>query len=66
MELNDLHPVLAIAGLILGPGGAAWAAVRVALNGTREDVRELRADVRAMKADVQDVRERVARLEALK
>lgn len=64
--MNDLHPVLAVIGLILGPGGAAWVAVRVALNGTREDVRELRVDVRNMKEDIQDVRERVARLEALK
>jgi len=64
--MNDIHPVLAVISLILGPGGAAWAAVRVALNGTREDVRELRADVRKMKEDIKDVSERVARLEVLK
>ena len=63
--VDTVHPALVILGAILGPGGAAWVAVKAALNGTREDVRELREDVRAIKGDIQQMRERIAKLEAL-
>jgi len=55
--MDELHPLIQLAVLVLGPTGAVWVSVKASLNGMREDVREL-------KHDMKDVRERVARLEA--
>lgn len=37
--------------------------VRTALNGTRQNVKDLASDMREVRKDLTDVRERVARLE---
>src|SRR5690606_4952849 len=60
----DLHPLIQLLIVILGPTGAAWAGVRAALNGTRRNVESLTTDVREMRNDLADLRERVAGLEA--
>lgn len=61
--MDSIPPIVTIVLGIIGPTGAAWVGVRVALNGTREAVRGLHRDMRELRDDVQDVRERVARLE---
>ena len=61
--MSELHPILQAALLALGPAGAGYVGVRVALNGLRENVRETRKDMGEVKRDLSDVRERVARIE---
>lgn len=61
--MPDLHPLIQLAIVLLGPGGAAYVGVRVSLNGTKENVRELKKDVGKLSTDMTDVRERVARIE---
>ena len=48
---------------VFGSGGAAWAGVKVSLNGTREKVREIHADVKTLGVDVTNLKVQVARLE---
>lgn len=50
----DLWQILAI---VLGPSGAAWATIKVTLNGTAKRVER-------METKLDDVRDRVTRLEA--
>lgn len=61
--MPEFHPLLQAAIVILGPTGAAWVGVRTALNGTRQNVKDLASDMREVRKDLTDVRERVARLE---
>jgi hypothetical protein len=49
-------PVLAFA--------ASWGGIRVSLNGTRENVREIKGDVKDIKRDVSSHGERIAGVEA--
>ncbi|HEX6938674.1 MAG TPA: hypothetical protein VF158_04630 [Longimicrobiales bacterium] len=62
--MPDLHPLIQLAVVVLGPTGAAWVGVRGALNGTRSNIETLASDVREMRHDLADLRERVAGLEA--
>jgi hypothetical protein len=62
---ENAQAIGAIAALVFGPGGAAWIGVKVALNGTREKVREIhdtledvRDDVTTLKVDVARLKER--------
>ena len=61
--MNELHPILQLAVLVLGPTGAAWIGVKAALNGVKADVREVKEDLRAFNIALQETRERLARLE---
>ena len=61
--MTELHPLIQLAIVLLGPTGAAYVGVRVSLNGTRENVRELKRDVSKLSTDMTDVRERLARIE---
>jgi len=59
----DLNPWVVVASVIFGSGGAAWTAVRVALNGTRESVTRIESKVDKVVDKVSDHGERLARLE---
>ena len=48
--------------LVLGPSGAAWVGVKMALNGTREQVKDLKGDIKALSKDVRDNRDHIIRL----
>lgn len=61
--MNEVHPLIQLAVVALGSGGAAWTAIKVQLNGTRENVRDLKQDVGKLSTDMTDVRERLARIE---
>jgi shikimate 5-dehydrogenase len=61
--MNDIHPLIQLAVVVLGSGGTSWAAVRATLNGTRENVRDLKQDVSRISDNMADVRERLARIE---
>ena len=52
--------------VILGPAGAAFVGVKVAVNGMREDVREIKGDVKDMRKDVAAHETRLTVLEAAK
>ena len=43
--MSDTQFILALLGMIAGPGGAAWVAVKVSLNGARQDIRDIKAAV---------------------
>lgn len=61
--MENVPLIAQILVVILGPAGAAYTAVRVSLNGTREDVRDIKRDVARIRGELTDVRERVARVE---
>lgn len=61
--VTEIHPLIQLAVVVFGSGGAAWYGVRATLNGTRENVRDLKRDVGKLSTDMTDVRERVARIE---
>lgn len=52
--------------VILGPAGAAFVGVKVAVNGMREDVREIKGDVKDMRKHVAEHETRLTVLEAVK
>lgn len=56
--------LLSIAVLIVGPGGAAWVAVKIGLNSLRDDVAETKDRIRKIEEHLSDVRTRVAVLES--
>lgn len=60
----DYIPLIQGIGLILGPTGAAWIAVKASLNGTKADVAEIKADVKEIRGAQIMHGERLARLEA--
>lgn len=43
---SDFIQIAVVIGSIVGPAGAAWAGVKVSLNGTRERVKEIQAEVK--------------------
>lgn len=49
--------------LVLGPGGAAWAAVKVSLNGARKDISDTKTTCERMDAKLGAHGERLARVE---
>ena len=49
---------------VIFTAGAAWGAVKVSLNGTRERVKEIAADTKEIRTKVADHGERLARVEA--
>jgi hypothetical protein len=55
--------LLLAAGVILGPSGAAFVGVRVALNGVKEDVKEIKKHVREINGTVALHGEKIAVLE---
>jgi hypothetical protein len=61
--MTDLHPLIQLAILIFGPTGAAFVGVKLTLNGTREDVREIKADVKALGGTVTGLDKRVTVIE---
>lgn len=42
--------MLQLLGYVIGPAGAAWVAVKVSLNGTRENVKTIMGDVKELRA----------------
>ena len=49
---------------IVGPAGAAWLAVKVALNGARAEIKETRGDVKEIRASLANHSERLAVIES--
>lgn len=49
-----------ILGMILGPAGSAYVGLKVAVNGMREDVKELKEDSKGMRDDIGKLKEDVA------
>lgn len=65
-----MSPWIEVLGVVLGPAGAAWIAVKVALNGARQDIRDIKSSVgeltsaqNATGRDVARLDERVKHLE---
>ncbi len=54
---------LQVLALALGPAGAAWVGVKVALNGTVERVRRIEGKVDGVEKDVGDLKISVGRLQ---
>lgn len=70
MEITGAQAVIALLALVAGPGGAAWVAVRVSLNGARQDIRDIKTSVHglaekqaATTVEVARLDERVAHIE---
>lgn len=63
MNLTGAQAVLAILALVAGPGGAAWVAVRVSLNGARQDIRDIKAGMSEMTKKQSTTDVEVARLD---
>lgn len=61
--MSNLQIVVGLAVLVLGPGGAAWVAVRVGLNGARQDIRDTKATCERMDTKLGQQGERIARVE---
>lgn len=61
--LSDMQMVLGLVLLIAGPGGAAWVAVKVGLNGARQDISDTKATVGRMENKVNGNSETLARVE---
>ena len=55
-----MEELLLAAGVILGPSGAAFISVRVALNGITEDVKEIKKHVREINGTVSKHSEQIA------
>ena len=55
--------LLLAAGLILGPSGAAAVSVRMALNGMKQDVKEIKKHVREINGTTREHGEKIAVLE---
>lgn len=59
-----MDPMVIMAAVTaLVSGGAAWGAVRVTLNGTKHDIRELKTTFEEHLHDDREMRDRLARLE---
>ena len=63
MELTGTQALIAVAVLIAGPGGAAWVAVRVGLNGARQDIRDIKASSGRLERDMNTTARTVERLD---
>lgn len=58
----DLDHIIRFAGLVVAPSGAAWAGVRLALNGIRKDLRDIRTEFKVVDSRVQATREEMAEI----
>lgn len=56
-DLRGIQLLVALLLLVGGPGGAAWIATKISLNGARDDIRD-------MKQELHKTSEIVIRLEA--
>lgn len=63
MQVEAWQMILGALGLFGGPAGAAWVGVKVAVNGMREDIREIKVDVKDLRNGHSDNRERIVALE---
>lgn len=61
--MPELHPLIQLALVVLGPTGAAWVGVRASLNGTRRAVAETRQDVKEIRAVLGQHGDRLTRIE---
>lgn len=52
INLVDYTALAQTLGLVFGPTGAAWLAVKSSLNGTKADIREIKADVKDVQTTV--------------
>ena len=59
----DTQTLLIFAGAVIGPAGAAWAGVKVSLNGTKEDIAEIKTDMRAISKAVSRNTTEIVRLD---
>lgn len=62
-ELSGAQALIAVLVLLAGPGGAAWVAVRLGLNGARQDIRDTKDTVQRMSSKLSTTAETVVRLE---
>lgn len=62
-ELSGIQVLVGLAVMIAGPGGAAWVAVRVSLNGARQDIRDIKTSVGQLAEKQGTTSVAVARLE---
>jgi hypothetical protein len=53
-----------VVAVLLGPAGAAWAGVKMGLNGARADIKEIKGDVKEIRGDVSKHAERLAVIES--
>ena len=60
-----LPDYLTLVAAVVGPAGAAWTGVRVALNGTRERVHRIENKVDRIEGKVSGISERTAKLEVM-
>lgn len=59
----DFTALGTVLGTLLGPGGAAWLAVKHSLNGTKANIAEIKESQNAMGKDIGSIKERVSFLE---
>lgn len=59
----EVHPLIQIAGVLVGPAAASWFGVKGALNGLKQSVRRIEKKIDQHDEDIARTRERVARLE---
>lgn len=62
-QLTGVQAVVALLAMVAGPGGAAWIAVKVSLNGARQDIRDIKASVGSLNEKQSATAVSVARLE---
>lgn len=62
-NLSGVQVLVALLVLIAGPGGAAFVAVKVGLNGARQDIRDTKATCEHMDHKLGVHGERLARVE---
>ena len=60
MLTDNIWQILA---LVVGPAGASWVGVKVALNGARADIREIKDDMRTLHTKVDQHHTRLAVIE---
>jgi hypothetical protein len=57
-DLSTTQALVALLLLVAGPGGAAWVAVKVSLNGARQDIRDIKSTTGRMERTVERLDER--------
>ena len=65
VEIQVWHMVAGFIVLIFGPPGATALAVKVTMNGIKEDIGEIKTDVKETRTEVGGLRERMSVLEAV-
>ena len=59
----EIHPFVQIAGVVLGPAGAAWLGVKMSLNGLKQRVASMEGKLDSLADSHGIIRERLARVE---